>query len=69
MLEPSFFAASMAIALIGTGLLGGAIARRLLHQGHDLHLWNRDPGKLQSLVALGGIAASSPLEAVNRRTG
>ena len=42
----------MAIALIGTGLLGGAIAQRLLHQGHALHLWNRDPGKLKSLVAL-----------------
>ena len=56
----------MAIALIGTGLLGGAIAQRLLHQGHALHLWNRDPSKLKPLVALGGIAASSALEAVNQ---
>lgn len=66
MLEPSFFAATMAIALLGTGLLGGAIAQRLLHQGHDLHLWNRDRSKLKPLVALGGIAASSPLEAANQ---
>jgi len=66
MLEPPYLAATMAIALIGTGLLGGAIAQRLLQQGHDLHLWNRDPSKLKPLVALGGIAASSPLEAVNQ---
>ena len=33
--------AAMAIALFGTGLLGGAIARRLLEGEQELWVWNR----------------------------
>ena len=35
------------VALLGTGLLGEAIGVRLLQQGIDLRVWNRDPRKAQ----------------------
>ena len=47
------------IALLGTGLLGGAIGRRLLEQGHSLKVWNRTPEKCQPLLEAGGQAISS----------
>ena len=47
------------IALLGTGLLGGAIGRRLLEQGHSLKVWNRTPEKCQALLEAGGQAISS----------
>lgn len=31
----------MRVALLGTGKMGAAIARRLAAAGHDVHLWNR----------------------------
>ena len=47
------------IALLGTGLLGTAIGRRLLEQGHSLKVWNRTPEKCQALLEAGGQAISS----------
>ena len=47
------------IALLGTGLLGGAIGRRLLEQGHSLKVWNRTPEKCQALLEAGSQAISS----------
>ena len=47
------------IALLGTGLLGAAIGRRLLEQGHSLKVWNRTPEKYQALLEAGGQAISS----------
>ena len=47
------------IALLGTGLLGTAIGRRLLEQGHSLKVWNRTPEKCQPLLEAGGQAISS----------
>ena len=41
------------VALIGTGLLGEAIGRRLLEQGVKLHVWNRTPSRCQSLLDAG----------------
>ena len=41
------------VALIGTGLLGEAIGRRLLEQGVTLHVWNRTPSRCQSLLDAG----------------
>ena len=31
------------VAVLGTGLLGTAIATRLLEQGLNVYVWNRDP--------------------------
>ena len=41
------------IALLGTGLLGTAVAQRLLGQGHQLRVWNRTPAKTAGLVDAG----------------
>ena len=44
------------VAVLGTGLLGTAIATRLLEQGLNVHVWNRDPSRIVSLVEKGAIA-------------
>ena len=46
------------VAVLGTGLLGTAIATRLLAQGLNVHVWNRDPSRIVSLVEKGAIAIS-----------
>ncbi len=43
----------MKIALLGTGLLGAAVAKRLLQQNIKMMVWNRTPEKLQPLVEQG----------------
>jgi 2-hydroxy-3-oxopropionate reductase len=49
----------LSFAVVGVGIMGGAIARRLLECGHDVTLFNRDPGKLAPLLRLGASAANS----------
>ena len=44
------------VAVLGTGLLGTAIATRLLEQGLNVHVWNRDPSRIVSLVEKGATA-------------
>ncbi|OGT91630.1 MAG: hydroxyacid dehydrogenase [Gammaproteobacteria bacterium RIFOXYA12_FULL_61_12] len=43
----------MRLALLGTGLLGAAIARRLKETGHDICVWNRDPSRSAPLAGEG----------------
>src|ERR1700687_1757429 len=52
-----------AVAVLGTGRMGGAIARRLKASGFDLTLWNRAKEKAQRLNV--GAVASTPAEAVH----
>lgn len=47
----------MKLGLVGLGQMGGAIARRLLQQGHALMVYNRSPGPAANFVALGGVVA------------
>lgn len=54
----------MEISLLGTGLLGSAIAERLLRCGHALTVWNRNPERYAPLLALGARAATTPATAV-----
>jgi 3-hydroxyisobutyrate dehydrogenase-like beta-hydroxyacid dehydrogenase len=51
----------MRVAIIGTGKMGGAMARRLKTQGHELTLWNRTREKAEALGA--GKVAATPAEA------
>ena len=44
------------IALLGTGLLGQAIAERLLQQGVTLKVWNRNPARCAGLLTQGATA-------------
>jgi 2-hydroxy-3-oxopropionate reductase len=52
------------IAFIGTGLMGGPMARNLLKAGYKLHVWNRTPEKARSLESDGAIYFPSPILAV-----
>lgn len=54
----------MKIAVIGTGLMGSALARALLTAGHEVAVSNRTPAKLAPLVAAGAHAAATPAEAI-----
>ena len=54
------------VAVLGTGLLGTAIATRLLEQGLNVHVWNRDPSRIVSLVEKGATAIAVPRRPVPR---
>lgn len=51
----------MRVAILGTGKMGGAMARRLNSAGHELMLWNRTRERAQTL-GIGKVAAT-PAEA------
>ena len=53
----------MRIAIIGTGNVGGAIARGLTGKGHELILGARDPAKVGALSAETGAQVAPPAEA------
>ncbi|MFP4614951.1 MAG: NAD(P)-dependent oxidoreductase [Thiohalorhabdus sp.] len=54
----------MNIALIGTGLMGEPLARRLLEAGHRVTVWNRSPEKTRALAEEGARVAPYPHEAL-----
>jgi predicted dinucleotide-binding enzyme len=53
----------MRIAIIGTGNVGGAIARGLAGKGHDLILGARDPAGAAALASETGAQAALPADA------
>lgn len=54
----------MKIGFIGTGNIGGPIARNLLRNGWPVTVWNRTPARYAGLVAAGAQAAPTPRELV-----
>lgn len=48
------------LAVLGTGLMGQPIARRLVDAGFDVTVWNRSPEKILPLLAAGAKAAENP---------
>jgi len=52
----------MRVAIIGTGKMGGAMARRLKSLGHELTLWNRTRERAEALRV--GKVAATPADAV-----
>ncbi|MYW06426.1 NAD(P)-dependent oxidoreductase [Streptomyces sp. SID3343] len=52
------------VALLGTGIMGSAMARNLLRTGHDVRVWNRTYEKAAPLAADGAVVAADPAEAV-----
>ena len=48
----------MKIGFIGLGHMGSAMAGNLLKAGHDVSVFNRSPGKAESLLKLGADAAA-----------
>ncbi|MFZ4636363.1 MAG: NAD(P)-binding domain-containing protein, partial [Pirellulales bacterium] len=54
----------MKIAFLGTGLMGSGFVRRLLAQGHAVHVWNRSPASAKALEAHGAKAFAASADAV-----
>ncbi|MFC1412588.1 NAD(P)-dependent oxidoreductase [Streptacidiphilus sp. N1-12] len=55
---------SLSVALLGTGIMGSAMARNLLGAGHRVTVWNRTPARAEPLAADGARIAADPAEAV-----
>ncbi|GAB2601615.1 NAD(P)-binding domain-containing protein [Streptomyces capparidis] len=53
-----------AVAVLGLGEMGSAIAGTLLGGGHPVAVWNRSPGKADDLVARGARRAATVRDAV-----
>ncbi|MFE7591445.1 NAD(P)-dependent oxidoreductase [Kitasatospora sp. NPDC057512] len=53
-----------AVAVLGLGPMGRALAGALLAAGHPVTVWNRTPGRDAEPLALGARSAASPAEAV-----
>jgi 3-hydroxyisobutyrate dehydrogenase-like beta-hydroxyacid dehydrogenase len=53
----------MAVAVLGLGNMGSALARRLLAAGREVIVWNRSPGRADALVQEGARKAASVEEA------
>lgn len=53
----------MKIGFIGLGHMGSGMALNLLKAGHDLTVYNRTPGKAQTLISQGARAAAAVADA------
>ena len=58
----------MQIAMVGLGRMGANMARRLMRDGHDCVVYDRDPRAVARLVAEGATGASSLAELAERLT-
>jgi 2-hydroxy-3-oxopropionate reductase len=54
---------AQSVAVVGAGVMGGAIATRLLETGHSVAVFDLDAAKIAALVAKGARAATSPSDA------
>jgi 3-hydroxyisobutyrate dehydrogenase len=52
------------VAVLGTGIMGAAMARNIARAGHRLTVWNRSREKAGPLAAEGARVAATPAEAV-----
>lgn len=59
----------MRVAVLGMGMMGRALARRLLVRDFQVTVWNRTPGRAEELVGLGAVEAASPAEAAREAEG
>jgi 3-hydroxyisobutyrate dehydrogenase len=48
------------IGLVGVGLMGSAMAHRLLSEGFGVVVWDREPGHVAALAQRGAVTASEP---------
>lgn len=56
----------MQIAVLGIGLMGFPMARRLCEAGHGVHAWNRSRDKAERLAPFGAQVHASPADAVQQ---
>ena len=52
------------IAVLGIGMMGLPMARRLCAAGHQVHAWNRTRAKADPLASMGATVHDTPAEAV-----
>jgi len=50
------------ITFLGLGIMGGAMARRLLDSGFDLTVWNRNASRADALVKAGARIVATPAD-------
>ena len=56
--------AKVRVAVLGTGIMGSAMARNLISAGLGTTVWDRSPAATAPLAAAGALVAASPVEAV-----
>lgn len=54
----------LTVSVLGTGIMGAAMARNLLRAGHEVRVWNRHQAKAEPLASDGAHVAGTPAEAV-----
>ncbi|MEU6538208.1 NAD(P)-dependent oxidoreductase [Streptomyces sp. NPDC047000] len=54
----------LTVAVLGTGIMGAAMARNIARAGHTVRAWNRTRAKAEPLAADGAHVTESPEEAV-----
>ncbi|MEV6168942.1 NAD(P)-dependent oxidoreductase [Streptomyces sp. NPDC051954] len=54
----------LTVSVLGTGIMGAAMARNLAKSGHTVRAWNRTRAKAEPLAADGAYIADTPAEAV-----
>lgn len=55
---------TLTVAVLGTGIMGAAMARNIAGAGHTVRAWNRSRAKAEPLAAVGAHVADTPAEAV-----
>src|SRR5215475_15323437 len=52
----------MRIGVAGLGLMGAAVAARLMEVGHEVTVWNRTPEKTKALADAGAKVTTTPAD-------
>jgi 3-hydroxyisobutyrate dehydrogenase len=52
------------VAVLGTGMMGAAMAHNLIRAGHDVRVWNRTRSRAEPLATSGARVADDPADAV-----
>ncbi|MEU1087066.1 NAD(P)-dependent oxidoreductase [Streptomyces sp. NPDC005892] len=55
---------TLTVSVLGTGIMGAAMARNLVRAGHSVRVWNRSRDKAEPLAEDGARIADTPAEAV-----
>src|SRR3954447_6463998 len=55
---------TLTVAVLGTGIMGAAMARNLARAGHTVRAWNRSRDKAEPLATDGVQVSDSPADAV-----
>jgi 6-phosphogluconate dehydrogenase len=56
----------MQLGMIGLGRMGANLTRRLMRDGHQMVVWNRDPAPIATLAGEGAVGAESAADLVAR---